>query len=161
MRPKLARAQGGFNASSIPGVPRKFCPERPTLRKIGSERTEETMKDQIRKALTAHAAWKVRLKTAVASGADDLDVARVKSDRHCDFGHWLHGSAIPVSVRETETYREISRLHAAFHEAAAQVVDLARSGKKAEAEAAIRIGGPFSRASANLDAALVRWGAAI
>lgn len=115
------------------------------------------MREKIEAAQNAHAAWKVRLKNAIATGGSELDEASVRADNTCDFGKWLYGASVPATLRSSKEFEEITRLHTAFHAAAAEVLSLVRRGDKVGAEASLKFGGNFSRASAKLDGALVRW----
>jgi hypothetical protein len=117
------------------------------------------MQNQIRAAQSAHATWKIRLKSAIASGGAELEESTVRADDRCDFGRWLHGQTVPAAVRDGADYAEVVRLHAAFHAEAAEVVARAQRGDREGAESAMKFGGTFSRASAQLDSALTRWSA--
>ncbi len=115
------------------------------------------MQKKIDDALDAHARWKIRLKDAIKAGGADLNPAEVRLDNRCDFGKWLHGSDIPAGVRASTHYATAVRLHAAFHQAAADVVDKVKAGDHASAESSMKMGGAFSRASAELSGALSTW----
>ncbi|MBK8248883.1 MAG: CZB domain-containing protein [Gemmatimonadetes bacterium] len=115
------------------------------------------MTKEIEAALDAHARWKVRLKDAIRTKSADLDPSEVRKDDRCDFGKWLHGSGIPSSVKSSPQYQAAVRLHAAFHTAAADVVAKVKAGQSQAAEDSMKVGGSFSRASADLSAALSGW----
>ncbi|MBK7906668.1 MAG: CZB domain-containing protein [Gemmatimonadetes bacterium] len=112
---------------------------------------------EIDKAIGAHGMWKTRLKTAIGTGKIDVPVATIRADDQCEFGKWLAGSAIPAAVKGSPRYAEVRKLHAEFHQQAARVAALATEGKKAEAEQAVALTGPFSGASARLTAAMQGW----
>jgi hypothetical protein len=112
--------------------------------------------DQLTAAISAHAAWKVRLAQAISSGSSDFAVPTVRLDNQCPFGKWLYGEIDPTSRRSPE-YEKVRTLHAAFHVAAAGVLGLAVSGRRAEAEAAMGPGSEFARVSTQLTLALTAW----
>ena len=112
--------------------------------------------EQITAAVTAHAAWKVRLSQAIAAGSSDFAVATVRQDNQCPFGKWLYGEVDPTS-RSSPHYETVRKLHASFHVGAAGVLALALAGKRAEAEAAMAPGSEFARASTQLTLALTAW----
>lgn len=117
-------------------------------------------RNEIDRALESHATWKLRLLAAVQGEAPEAGafaVARVAADDECAFGKWLHGDGISGELRASPHYREVVRIHAEFHEAAARVLDLALSGMKAGAEEALGPGGSFAALSAQLMARLEAW----
>lgn len=113
--------------------------------------------DMIQKAIAAHASWKARLRTAVDTGKFDVTPAVVRTDNRCEFGKWLYGPDFTAAEKETQNYRTAIELHTKFHQEAANVVDLATSGRKSEAEQAISMEGSYSKASSALTKELVQW----
>src|SRR5262249_37042727 len=109
------------------------------------------------KAITAHASWKNRLRTAVSSGEFDTPVATVKADNQSEFGKWMCGASLTAADKQSETYRTVRDLHAKFHQDAAKVVELATSGQKQEADKAIGLGGFYAKSSSTLTEAMIRW----
>src|ERR1039457_3641267 len=109
-------------------------------------------------AISAHSAWRARLKTASASGKFDFPVSTVKADNQCQFGKWLYGSELPADEKQTEQYRKVKRLHAQFHEEASKVAQFAISGQQSAAEKALGLSGDFSKTSSALMDALHQWG---
>lgn len=115
-----------------------------------------TFADQVQGAVSAHGMWKARLRQAIESGKSDFKVEVVRQDNQCDFGKWLYGEAKRDHGQEPQ-YEKVRALHAEFHAEAARVLGAAVAGKKAEAEAAMGIGGKFSHTSSSLITALVLW----
>jgi methyl-accepting chemotaxis protein len=115
------------------------------------------MKDEIGKAISAHGMWKTRLKSAVDAGQSEFKVDTVKQDNQCDFGKWLYGTGIPAATKVTENYKRCKDLHAKFHLAAANVLFLAVTGKKAEAQKALAVGSDFAKISSELTRAMMEW----
>jgi hypothetical protein len=113
--------------------------------------------DSLDKAIAAHAGWKARLRAAARTGTFEVATATVKADDRCDFGKWLYGKDLTPEERQGEHYQKVRTLHAQFHQHAAQVVELATLGQKAEAEQAIALGSPYAQVSTELTGALVKW----
>jgi hypothetical protein len=56
-----------------------------------------------------------------------------------------------------EHFEEVVKLHTEFHQAAAEVLELALSGRKKDGEAAIGLGSRFSLVSSKLTMAMSAW----
>ena len=110
------------------------------------------LKTEITKAIAAHGMWKTRLRSAIDTGKSDFKVSVVQTDDQCDFGKWL--KALPATTPHKQS---VSKLHATFHTAAAGVLQLAVSGKRAEAEAAMGAASTFSEASSALTREMMEW----
>jgi len=111
--------------------------------------------DAFDRAIAAHAKWKYRLADAIQTGKSDRSVGTVRSDAACEFGAWM--LALPLSERLSPDCQKVRQLHAAFHAAAADVLEMALGGRTAEAEAAIAMGGRFAAVSSNLTMAVLAW----
>jgi Chemoreceptor zinc-binding domain len=107
--------------------------------------------------LAAHAEWKARVGEAVARGTSEFTVAGIARDDLCVFGRWLYGDGLSPAEKASFGYAEVCRLHARFHSEAARVLELALSGNRWEAAAAMGDGRPYARASADLINALTAW----
>jgi DNA-directed RNA polymerase specialized sigma24 family protein len=105
--------------------------------------------DVITKAIAAHGQWKQRLRDAAATGKSDFRPEVVKTDNACDLGKWIYSEA-KVQMPGHPGVEEVRRLHAEFHQEAAKVLSLALLGKRAEAEAAMAMGSPYSKVSTAL-----------
>lgn len=111
--------------------------------------------EEIDKALVAHGAWKLRLKSAIGTGNTDIQVSQVQTDNHCEFGKWFY--RLPVPVRTTELGLKVQDLHARFHVEAALVLDLALKGRREEAVQAIALGSRYATISGQLALSLSQW----
>lgn len=111
--------------------------------------------DAIDSAINAHGLWKIRLKDAIAQKSSSFLVENVKVDDKCDFGKWLY--SFPESDKASNDYQNIKTLHASFHQLAAEILELAVSGKTDEAIKALGLGSQFSMISGKLTMALNRW----
>jgi len=111
--------------------------------------------EQITKAISAHGQWKLRLRTAITRGQSDFTVADVRCDDQCEFGKWLYDPSLDVATRRGMPYIVVRRLHAEFHECAADVLDQALSGKRDQAEAAYET--DYTPRSEKLVRALAKW----
>ncbi len=96
-------------------------------------------------AMDAHLKWKVRLRTFIDNGTENLDTATVAKDNVCDLGKWLHGEG--AQYRSDPAYAPLLTEHANFHQCAAAVVKKARDGHKDAAVAMLEARTPFAEAS--------------
>jgi hypothetical protein len=111
--------------------------------------------DNITRGIAAHAKWKFYLRQAINTGESEWTVATARVDDRCEFGAWLHG--LPAEQRLGEHFKTVSEQHAAFHRAAAEVLELALAGRRAEAEAAIADASRFAGVSRKLTLAMMAW----
>lgn len=111
--------------------------------------------DEIQKAIRAHGMWKLRLKTAVVTGASDVSPDAVGCDNLCDFGKWLHDETMPLDIQNGMPYKVVKRLHAEFHQTAESVLRSALSGDATAAQGLLD--GPFTAQSDKLVRALTKW----
>ncbi|MEJ2578435.1 MAG: methyl-accepting chemotaxis protein [Kineosporiaceae bacterium] len=88
------------------------------------ERLSGSLQDHpLRSALAAHAAWKERIHQAITKGSlpSGLDLATTARPNTCDFGRWLEaGEGAKIDAARAG---QIADLHAAFHRAAAEVLE--------------------------------------
>jgi hypothetical protein len=106
-------------------------------------------------AVFAHAKWKHHLRQAIETGQSDWTVAEVRADDRCEFGNWLQN--LPPLKKRSERFSCLRSLHTEFHAAAAEVLAMALSGKKKEAQTAMAPGSRFSKISAELTLTLSKW----
>jgi len=107
-------------------------------------------------AIHAHAAWKVRLRSAIETGRCDTDVATVRKRDVCPLGSWLHHGAGDV-IKSSRRYEPIVELHTDFHRCASDVLALAIDGRADDARSAMRLGRDYSATSTALVEALTAW----
>jgi predicted RNase H-like nuclease (RuvC/YqgF family) len=119
--------------------------------------TSMSTKDEIKNAVAAHGRWKTKLKSALDTGKMDAHLSIIKADNECTFGKWLNGPTITEKQKHSDHYREVRKLHSAFHEKASKVAQLAVSGNKADAMKMLEVNGEFSIASAALTTAMLAW----
>ena len=110
------------------------------------------MSDFLDKAITAHNAWKSRLKTAI-NGGEVPEETKVAVDNLCDLGKWIHGDGSKLS--KLPEYTDLKAKHARFHQAAAKVVKLIKSGNNAGASEELE-GGEYRKVSSEVIAAIVK-----
>lgn len=91
-------------------------------------------------AILAHTRWKRRLQASM-NGGERLDPAVVRLDTQCDLGKWLHGEG--TAHASDAEFEKLVRSHAAFHEAAAAVVERINRGQIDEAARMIGLGSAF------------------
>lgn len=109
----------------------------------------------ISNAIGAHGAWKMRLRKAIATRASDLNPMEVRCDDRCEFGKWLYGADIDAATKAGMPYQVVQRLHAEFHQAAAEVIDAATHAQDDLAAALMEE--DFTPKSDKLVRALTKW----
>ncbi len=115
----------------------------------------QAMVSEIVNAIGAHGAWKLKLRVAINRGESDVTPEKVCKDDRCPFGRWIHGPTIDATTRQGMPYQVVRRLHAEFHQTAANVLDLALRRKREEAENLYA--GEFTQRSDKLVRALSKW----
>jgi len=97
------------------------------------------------KAVEAHRAWKVTLRSALAKD-EQLDASAICRDDRCALGQWLHG---PASARwqSKPQFVELMTQHAEFHSAAAEVAETINRHDRSRAEELLGSGSRFALAS--------------
>jgi methyl-accepting chemotaxis protein len=113
--------------------------------------------DQISAAIGAHGLWKGRLRTAIEKGVSETPVNVVRDDRQCNFGKWLHGPELDATAKKSAHYGACVEIHRRFHSAAADVLQLAMSGKKDEASRLLAPDQPFGKISSELTREMLAW----
>jgi hypothetical protein len=116
---------------------------------------------ELEQAIGTHNLFKLRLKSAIASGRLEGSVAALGSHINCPFGKWMASAAVAPGVKASPHYASVDLLHARFHLVAAKVAALAVEGKVAEATEALDRGGEFGTAMSELTAAMTEWKANI
>ena len=114
--------------------------------------------EEISKGIAAHGMWKIRLRSAIDTGKADVEPAKAALDNACPFGQWFYSlSPAEQSSLEAKTVKE---LHARFHKEAAAILKLALAGQKDHALNGIAADSPYTKLSAELTGAMVKWKAA-
>ena len=127
-----------------------------SLRPMLPTKSPEERRQEITEAIQCHTAWKRRLRLAIDSGKSDTTIEEVSRPDLCEFGRWLHGPSFGEADRDGN-WEVIGQLHAQFHRVAAATLQLALSGRKADAEQAMSVSGVYARASLRLSRALTGW----
>ena len=113
------------------------------------------MVQEINSAIGAHGAWKLKLRVAISTGSSEVAPEKVCKDDRCPFGRWIYGPTIDSTTRAGKPYQVVRRLHAEFHQSAADVLRLALDSRKKEADAMFQ--GAFAERSDKLVRALAKW----
>lgn len=113
----------------------------------------------IEEAIGKHVAWMSLIREAVLEAPTGIDVESIRADDRCEFGQWLYASHWLPEERATEDYQDVLRVHAAFHDLAAEVAMLAASGRVVEAYTLLY--GEYVTMSGRLAIALRAWQAAL
>jgi|SRR5579859_6125042 chemoreceptor zinc-binding protein len=114
---------------------------------------------QITKAIGAHSHWKKTLLSAIESGSPKLSLDQIGREDACDVGKWLLGAGVPEAQRKTPEFEACREIHAAFHQAAAEVLHLAIDGDRRAAVAALGANSRFAKLSSALTLRMMQWAA--
>ncbi|HET9655421.1 MAG TPA: methyl-accepting chemotaxis protein [Kineosporiaceae bacterium] len=111
----------------------------------------------VRAGISAHVAWKKRLRTAIETRRLEpgTDLATVARDDACPFGKWIHGDA--AGEPDRNRVAEVTRLHAAFHRGAADVLRAVVNGDSEEAVRLMGAEDSYGGAAARLTDLLLDW----
>lgn len=86
------------------------------------------------KAIEAHLAWKRRLFDQLSSNhLTDIHPDDIRSDAKCEVGAWIYGHG-RKRYGELNSFQKLREEHARFHEIASEVVRLAQSNRKQDAQ---------------------------
>jgi hypothetical protein len=108
-------------------------------------------------ALSAHVAWKEKLRKAIDSGIIDPPPARIREDNLCVFGKWLHSPDLSDEVKSSPHYQNIIKIHAEFHKVASEVALLAEIGEKEKARKMMLMGEPYGIQANNIRREIMSW----
>jgi len=112
---------------------------------------------EITEAISMHGRWKIKLRSAITYGHDEMPIDVVKADNQCEFGKWLYGPAISAQDKSSENYKKVKELHARFHMLSAGLMSDALCGKQAEVLGRMSFGSEYYSVSAELVSALMKW----
>lgn len=110
---------------------------------------------EIAKGIGAHGMWKQRIVAAIQSGKADITPEQAERDNACEFGRWLY--SLSPAEQNTEHFKKVQALHAAFHKEAGRILRMALGGQGAAAEKGLAFGGTYANVSTNLTSAMMEW----
>jgi hypothetical protein len=116
---------------------------------------DPTTERALRDAMDAHAKWKLRLKTAMATRHSDISPEHAACDDRCAFGQWLYGPELDEEMRNSVPYLVVRKLHADFHKVAAVALEGALNGQRRTRDAQALAA--FDACSAKLNRAMQKW----
>jgi Chemoreceptor zinc-binding domain len=125
----------------------------------GSERTASTAASKtsfdIVSAIEAHVRWKIRLEAHInGTSTENLDPETVCKDDQCVLGKWIHGEG-RIKYGNVPLFVNLEKVHADFHQAAADVIRKANGGDKPAALAMLNEG-HYAKCSYGVKTALAR-----
>ncbi len=104
-------------------------------------------------AISAHSAWKRKLRLYLSKPDHSLAVADVAADDRCKLGEWIAGDGRKYS--SLPEFATLSTGHTRFHEAAADIVSRADRGEDVSEELVPGSNSEFSQATARVIRALI------
>lgn len=117
--------------------------------------SDPAKRKEIREAIGAHGAWKLKLRTAARRGRRDLPVEEICRDDACQFGKWLATKGIGLS--KDPHVPAVREMHTRFHAEAGRIAGLIRNGQDDKAMQALADGSGFIALSFELTDALSDW----
>lgn len=102
-------------------------------------------------AVVSHTSWKKRLHDMIETDRYEANVAV----EHCEFSQWIQANRSELELYKNFT--KVEELHKQFHIEAAKIIQLAKRGKKQQAEAALNYGGAFETISQDLVRNIIAW----
>jgi len=104
-------------------------------------------------AITKHAEWKVKFRSAMGK-KEQLDAGAIRLDNRCDLGKWLHGDG-HASLGSNADFSALVMKHAEFHKVAGKVAEVINAGNYAQAEKMLAPDTEYAQASMNVAGAIV------
>ena len=104
-------------------------------------------------AIAAHSAWKRKLAQYVAKPDKSIDPAQLEKDDRCELGRWIYGEGRKHA--SDPTFKELTKEHADFHRAAADVVRRANAGNSVSEEVVLGARSAYARATTAVVQALM------
>ncbi len=104
-------------------------------------------------AIRAHVQWKMRLRMQLDGRGEKISRDEVARDNACELGRWIYGEG--KIYLDDPAYVALRDAHARFHEAAAQILELAETGRRQRAEASLETG-EYSKCSTAVVAAIMQ-----
>ena len=104
-------------------------------------------------AISKHAQWKIRLRSAIYK-QEDLHAENIAKDTLCDLGKWLHSDA-KDKYGNLSSYFTCLATHAMFHTEAAKVAEVINAKRFSDAEKMLEADKPYSLASSAVCAAIL------
>jgi methyl-accepting chemotaxis protein len=104
-------------------------------------------------ALSKHAEWKVKFRTAI-SKQEAMDAETISKDNCCELGKWLHGEA-KAKFGRLASYSTCVSKHATFHVEAGKIAKTINAKKFQEAEAMLGSSTAYAAASGAVGVAII------
>jgi hypothetical protein len=102
------------------------------------------IRNEIKTALQAHAAWRERFKD-ILNGRSKFDLAEISATDKCIFGQWLENEG--KRLIPPELHAEISAVHADYHRIATGILLKIREKQFAAARKDIELDGELNQTS--------------
>lgn len=119
------------------------------------------LKNLLFDAMTIHVCCKECLRQAVETGVCNPPSALIRLATMCEFGKWLDLADLPIEISASPHYTNIRKIHADFHTAAADVMNLVEIGKVEQAKQMMSAGGNYTFHSNQLRSEFLSWVAKI
>jgi Chemoreceptor zinc-binding domain len=118
------------------------------------------LKNLLYDAMTVHVQCKICLNQSIDTGVCNPPSSVIRNERMCDFGKWLYSPALPNEVLDSAHYVNILRIHADFHEAAADVMQTIERNEIKRAKQMMAVDGYYTTHAIELRNEFLSWVAA-
>jgi hypothetical protein len=115
------------------------------------------MRDVLIAALSAHVAWKEKLRKAINAGIIDPPSSVIREDNLCVFGKWLYSTDLPNEVKASPHYEQTRKIHAEFHKVASEIAMLAEIGEKDKARKMMSADSPYTNYANSIRREILNW----
>jgi hypothetical protein len=115
------------------------------------------LKNLLFDAMTTHVCCKDCLRQAMETGVCNPPSAVIRSETMCEFGKWLDSSDLEIEITASPHYTNMRKIHADFHTAAADVMELVEIGETQQAQQMMLVGGDYTVHANNLRSEFLSW----
>jgi Chemoreceptor zinc-binding domain len=115
------------------------------------------LKNLLFDAMTIHVCCKDCLRQAIETGASNPPSAVIRSETMCEFGQWLDRPDLASEISTSPHYANMRKIHADFHTAAANVMELVEIGETEKAKQMMSVGGDYTLHSNQLRSEFLNW----
>jgi hypothetical protein len=115
------------------------------------------LKNLLFDAMTTHVCCKDCLRQAMETGVCNPPSAVIRSETMCEFGKWLDSPDLASEIYASPHYANMREIHANFHAAAANVMELVEIGETEKAKAMMWADGDYTIHSNNLRSEFLSW----
>jgi cephalosporin hydroxylase len=111
----------------------------------------------LHQALSIHVCCKEGLREAIETGIPHPPSGMIRSNVMCEFGQWLNSSDLSIEISSSQHHANIQKIHADFHIAAAEIMELVEIGETQQAKQMMLLGGKYTLQANKLKTEILNW----